>query len=502
MKKLITLATIALLVMAITLIVVPKARAASVDLTANFSYAPSNFVNRVDGAVFGIDPSYGSGSITLRIDTDNVIHFPAGYTYVHGNGQSYTLHHDFYGYSDVALVTPFVFGNATWATSDILTGLIGPSDSVAALWSDSDLTTSIPSRVSFRAMGSWLGGTADLFIGPRSTYDIMSSFFLHEYFGGDQIRTTNYSYHVTGLDPLSQAENLAEEIDKLILGGEIQGIGLRNKTKDKREKQYISILDGAVDYIVSDDYELACWNLSSLYSKSDGSDKPQDLIEGDAVVDVRESIHSLMKSLDCYGGQYWEDYTYSNIAPVLYIDGDVDKAGFEWFVGATSTAITEISLKVAEHWVRKAVTKSLGYMFTALDETANVGGSYSMVNGIEFLQDQGFKYSERKFLGNNGYQNVSHFYYGSSVFPVLFTKPATDSSIQCQWYEPPVTRLYVYLVNEYGSDELKTTYNILTSEEAGSHCNSYLAIPHQSLTLTPGIYRIKWGNESAYLEVD
>jgi len=128
-------------------------------------YDPAN--PEFDGKVFGVAPSAGSTTIQLRVDTDSAVFFPVGYTW-DNNGTPCTLAHDWYGYSDVMLVNdPYTFGTATWTNSGILTALIGPNDSTAALWTDVDITSGVPSRLSFRMFGTGDGLTADVFVGSR-----------------------------------------------------------------------------------------------------------------------------------------------------------------------------------------------------------------------------------------------------------------------------------------------------------------------------------------------
>lgn len=157
-------------------------------------YDPAN--PEFDGKVFGMAPSPGSTTVQLRIDTAGSVFFNEGYTFTTGSG-TFTLAHDWYGYSDVALIgSTYAFGTATWETSDILTGLVGPDDVAAALWTDVDIASGDPSRVSFRMLGTGDGLNADLFLGSRTYEQIGDQFLLWESFG-EEIRSRDYSVIVT-----------------------------------------------------------------------------------------------------------------------------------------------------------------------------------------------------------------------------------------------------------------------------------------------------------------
>jgi len=123
------------------------------------AYDPTN--SRFDGKVFGVSPSDGSSTIHLRVETDSIVSFSAGYSYDY-LGTTYALEHDFYGYSDVTLVNdPFTFGSATWENGGIITSLIGPDSLGAALRTDTDISVSAPPLLSFRMYGTGDGLTAD-----------------------------------------------------------------------------------------------------------------------------------------------------------------------------------------------------------------------------------------------------------------------------------------------------------------------------------------------------
>lgn len=149
---------------------------------------------KFDGKIFGITPTAGDLSLRLLVNTAGVVFFPKGTTFTTDRTGTYSLSHDFYGYKQVTLVDDtYSFGSATWKSDGILTGLEGPSDEKAALWTDVDLTQTDPTRLSFRMFGKAQGLSADLFIGSRSPSGIGGEFLLWEYYKGEEIRSNKYT---------------------------------------------------------------------------------------------------------------------------------------------------------------------------------------------------------------------------------------------------------------------------------------------------------------------
>ncbi len=138
-----------------------------------------------DDKVFGVAPSEGSTSFTLIVDTSSVVSYQTG---------EFGVTHDWFGYSNATLAGTHTFGSASWETSDIITGLVGPNASTAALWTDTDISNAAPSLISFRMIGDWPGGNADLFVGPRSATTISTSFSMSEYYGGEAIQPASNAY--------------------------------------------------------------------------------------------------------------------------------------------------------------------------------------------------------------------------------------------------------------------------------------------------------------------
>jgi hypothetical protein len=204
MKKIILPATL----LALSLGSVAQASIIELELSATWTSSDFNVSSTGDGSglpeanddkVFGLSPYDGSINFTLLVDTSSVTSFLVG--------GSETVEHDHFGYSSVSLKSPVTLGSATWTTADILTELVGPGGVKAALWTDTDITTGDPSKVSFRMFGDWAGtggtGTADLFFGSRylgaSGYGISDSFLAWEYYGGEEIRTTGYTATVSAV---------------------------------------------------------------------------------------------------------------------------------------------------------------------------------------------------------------------------------------------------------------------------------------------------------------
>jgi hypothetical protein len=181
------------------------ARAELVDLTLTFTYSNTDFFldptsttpptgvpQENDGKVFGVAPSNGSTTFTLRVDTTAAAFFPTGHL---SNGTA-MLVHDWYGYSNVQLLCAHTFGTATWNFDDLATALVGPDDATATLWTNADIATANPTLLSFRMQGLGDGIIADLFLGSRAltptTLEIRHDGLLAEYFAGESIfRDTN-----------------------------------------------------------------------------------------------------------------------------------------------------------------------------------------------------------------------------------------------------------------------------------------------------------------------
>lgn len=175
----------------------------NVDITASWtatdftvSTTPNPADPAADGAVFGVVPSTGSTTIKLTVDTSSAVSFNAGYTYNY-LGTNYTLAHDWFGYQNVTLSNPHTFGSASWTSANILTALIGVDGLTAGLWTDSDITSSNPTRASFRMQSTVGSETADLFVGSRTPDTIGTQFLLWEFFGGEEIRLDGYTVNTS-----------------------------------------------------------------------------------------------------------------------------------------------------------------------------------------------------------------------------------------------------------------------------------------------------------------
>ena len=172
----------------------------SVTDTLDAAYNPAN--PEFDGEVFEVAPSSGTETIELMVNTDGALVYSSGYTF-NINGVDYTLAHDWYGYMNVELVNPYTFGTASWDNTGIL-HLVGVEGQSAALWTNSDISNSNPTKVAFRMFGSGDGLTADLFVGSWTYEEISSEFLIWEYFGGEEIRTNSYDV-VTSVIPVPTA---------------------------------------------------------------------------------------------------------------------------------------------------------------------------------------------------------------------------------------------------------------------------------------------------------
>ncbi len=168
-----------------------------------------------DDLVFGTAPSDGSTTFTLRVNTDSAVSFATGY-----NG----ITHDWFGYSDVTLLGTHTFGSASWTTSDILIGLVGVDGLTKALWTDTDIASADPSRLSFRMFGDWEGNSADMFFGSRTATTIGNQFLMWEYYEGEEIRSNTYS-------AVAQTAAVPEPATLLLLGLGLAGIAYSNKKR-------------------------------------------------------------------------------------------------------------------------------------------------------------------------------------------------------------------------------------------------------------------------------
>ncbi len=145
-----------------------------------------------DDKVFGIAPSTGCATFTLQVDTSTVQYIPRGYL-----GTT----HPWYGYDGVRLVGTLRIGTAWWTTDRINTGLIGPGNARATLWTNVDLRTGDPSLLSIRMMGHWNRYIGDLFVGIRTNTTIYRSFMLAEYYGGENLFSESYAaVSILGVD--------------------------------------------------------------------------------------------------------------------------------------------------------------------------------------------------------------------------------------------------------------------------------------------------------------
>ncbi len=182
---------------AVALTLASAAQAAIVDLKVTGSWlasdydvsstgpdAPLGVPEENDDKVFGVAPSDGSTTFTLRVDTSSVQQFNTG---------DFGVTHDWFGYDMVELLGGHTFGSASWETADLSTGLIGPNGAAATLWTDTDISMADPTRLSMRMFGDWEGRSADIFVGSRTATTIGSQFLMWEYFAGEEIRSSTYS---------------------------------------------------------------------------------------------------------------------------------------------------------------------------------------------------------------------------------------------------------------------------------------------------------------------
>jgi VCBS repeat-containing protein len=201
------------------------------DFTVN-QRSQDDYEGPLDGTVFGVSPSAGSTTVQLLVNTDNFVLQPANVPGVY-DGNTYTPTHDWYGYTDVELVGgTYTFGTATWTTSDILLYLDGLDGNTAALWTDADIRTAKPTRVSFRMMALQSDGLdADLFVGARTPETIGLQFLIWEYYGGEEIRSNSYDVTLPdNVSPVANADSYNANEDTMLTVS--AGSGLLNNDSD------------------------------------------------------------------------------------------------------------------------------------------------------------------------------------------------------------------------------------------------------------------------------
>lgn len=105
-----------------------------------------------------------------------------------------------------------------------MTGLVGVDGLTKALWTDTDIASVDPTRLSFRMFGDWEGSSADMFFGSRTATTIGGQFLTWEYFGGEEIRSNSYS-------AVARAVDVPEPAALLLLGLGLAGIAYSNKKR-------------------------------------------------------------------------------------------------------------------------------------------------------------------------------------------------------------------------------------------------------------------------------
>lgn len=174
----------------IDLVITGSWDAADFDVSSTGPDYPIGDPQGDDDKVFGVAPSDGSTTFSIRVDTSSSTPlFPAGYL---SNGTD-VLAHDWIGYTNVTLIGTHTFGSATWENNGIVTSLEGVNGFNAALWTDTDITTGIPSRMCFRMFGEGDDLNADLYVGDLTNTIIGTRFLIWEYYGGEEIRSNSYT---------------------------------------------------------------------------------------------------------------------------------------------------------------------------------------------------------------------------------------------------------------------------------------------------------------------
>ena len=100
----------------INLVVTGSWKASDFDVSSTGPDFPIGDPEGDDDMVFGVAPSDGSTTFSIRVDTSSSTGlFSAGYL---SNGTD-ALAHDWIGYTDVTLIGTHTFGSATWENSGV-----------------------------------------------------------------------------------------------------------------------------------------------------------------------------------------------------------------------------------------------------------------------------------------------------------------------------------------------------------------------------------------------
>ena len=96
--------------------------------------------------------------------------------------------------------------------------------------------------------------------------------------------------------PVEQIQKIFEFTEDSVAGGTLEGVGT-GKSADKKLGALVNMLEVAGYLIISENYDIACDQLTAVLSKCDGQSLPPDFVEGDAVGDLAIMIQELKTEL-------------------------------------------------------------------------------------------------------------------------------------------------------------------------------------------------------------
>lgn len=96
--------------------------------------------------------------------------------------------------------------------------------------------------------------------------------------------------------PVEQIQQILEFTEDSVAGGTLEGVGT-GKSADKKLGALVNMLEVAGYLIISENYDIACDQLTAVLSKCDGQSPPPDFVEGDAVGDLAIMIQELKTEL-------------------------------------------------------------------------------------------------------------------------------------------------------------------------------------------------------------
>jgi len=106
-------------------------------------------------------------------------------------------------------------------------------------------------------------------------------------------------WHYTGESvpaPIEQISQILEFTEDSVADGMLEGVG-RGESADKKLGAWVNMLEFAGYAIMSDNYDIACDQLTAALAKCDGQSPPPDFVEGDAAGDLATMIQELIMEL-------------------------------------------------------------------------------------------------------------------------------------------------------------------------------------------------------------